>query len=133
MISGVMNETFSTDSSSSPAESISRRAYELWEQEGRPEGSDLRHWLQAEREMSERRPTSAGADGQTSASNEARQQVSDSRPLQGTRAGAAAGREGKRGSSRSPFSNERMNTAPAAPGGTSSGTAKPETPARRRG
>ncbi|MDK4734842.1 DUF2934 domain-containing protein [Rhizobium sp. CNPSo 3490] len=28
-------------------EQIRRRAYEIWEAEGRPEGSDLRHWMQA--------------------------------------------------------------------------------------
>jgi len=131
-----MNENFSTDASQSSsrpsAENISRRAYEIWEHEGRPEGNDMHHWLQAERELSQRHPTSGGPDGQTSASINARQQASDTRPLQGTRAGAAAAREGKRGGSRTPFSNERMNTASAAPGGTSSGTAKPETPARRR-
>ncbi|MGO4570076.1 DUF2934 domain-containing protein [Rhizobium sp. 2YAF20] len=26
---------------------IRKRAYELWEQEGKPEGDDLRHWLMA--------------------------------------------------------------------------------------
>lgn len=28
-------------------EQIRRRAYEIWEAEGRPMGADLRHWLQA--------------------------------------------------------------------------------------
>ncbi|RUM03959.1 DUF2934 domain-containing protein [Rhizobium chutanense] len=28
-------------------EQIRRRAYEIWEAEGRPDGSDQRHWLQA--------------------------------------------------------------------------------------
>ncbi|PDT02863.1 hypothetical protein CO666_18495 [Rhizobium chutanense] len=28
-------------------EQIRRRAYEIWEAEGRPEGADQRHWLQA--------------------------------------------------------------------------------------
>ncbi|MEI1251309.1 DUF2934 domain-containing protein [Rhizobium aouanii] len=28
-------------------EQIRLRAYEIWEAEGRPEGSDLRHWMQA--------------------------------------------------------------------------------------
>jgi len=28
-------------------EKIRRRAYEIWESEGRPEGADLRHWQQA--------------------------------------------------------------------------------------
>lgn len=28
-------------------EQIRRRAYEIWESEGRPEGADIRHWRQA--------------------------------------------------------------------------------------
>jgi hypothetical protein len=28
---------------------IGTRAYELWEKEGRPNGRDLAHWLEAER------------------------------------------------------------------------------------
>ena len=35
---------------------ISARAYELWEQDGRPSGRDLEFWLQAESEISERHP-----------------------------------------------------------------------------
>ena len=34
-------------------EAIRQRAYEIWEQEGRPDGSALRHWLQASDEFSE--------------------------------------------------------------------------------
>jgi hypothetical protein len=30
---------------------ISRRAREIWEREGRPEGRDMEHWLQAEAEL----------------------------------------------------------------------------------
>ncbi len=30
---------------------IARRAYELWENEGRPQGKDTAHWLQAEAEI----------------------------------------------------------------------------------
>lgn len=32
-------------------ELIKRRAYAIWEQEGRPDGQHLRHWEQAFREM----------------------------------------------------------------------------------
>jgi hypothetical protein len=32
-------------------EQIRRRAYEIWEDEGRPEGSHLRHWHQAADEL----------------------------------------------------------------------------------
>ena len=36
-------------------ERIQRRAYELWEREGRPEGRDHANWLQAEREIARAR------------------------------------------------------------------------------
>jgi hypothetical protein len=36
-------------------EQTRRRAHELWEQHGRPEGRDLEFWLQAEAEVSEGR------------------------------------------------------------------------------
>jgi hypothetical protein len=104
-----MNQNPSTEtslSSSRPsADSISRRAYELWEQEGRPEGNDMRHWLQAEQELAGGKSTSNG-NGTTARSDQARQQASDARPLQGTRAGAAANRDSKR-SSASPFGTEK--------------------------
>jgi hypothetical protein len=37
-------------------EEIRRRAYELYEHEGRPEGRDQEHWLRAETELLGRRP-----------------------------------------------------------------------------
>ena len=44
---------------------IRQRAYELWEDEGRPEGRDRIHWLRAEAEFRESlsagRPASPGA------------------------------------------------------------------------
>lgn len=33
------------------ADSVRERAYLIWETEGRPDGRDLEHWLQAEREL----------------------------------------------------------------------------------
>ena len=33
-------------------EEVARRAYDLWESEGRPEGRHEQHWAQAEDEMS---------------------------------------------------------------------------------
>ncbi|WP_105384299.1 DUF2934 domain-containing protein [Neorhizobium alkalisoli] len=30
---------------------IRQRAYEIWEQEGRPHGEDLRHWIRAFEEL----------------------------------------------------------------------------------
>jgi hypothetical protein len=32
---------------------IARVAYEIWEQEGRPEGRDLEHWMMARRRLLE--------------------------------------------------------------------------------
>jgi|SRR5687768_14064917 len=107
-----MNQDPSTSSISSrvSADAVSRRAYELWEQEGRPEGCDLRHWLQAEQEC-------RGAGSSEDASREGGINIeatsadtsgpgSDIRPLQGTRAAAAANREAKR-QTNSPFQGER--------------------------
>lgn len=38
-------------------ERIRQRAYEIWEQEGRPDGRDREHWLRAEAEITaEKRP-----------------------------------------------------------------------------
>ena len=33
------------------SEQIARAAYLIWEQEGRPQGRDVTHWLQAERQL----------------------------------------------------------------------------------
>jgi hypothetical protein len=45
-------------------EQIRRRAYEIWEREGRPEGADLRHWQQASDEVDtdDTEPPSSGDD-----------------------------------------------------------------------
>lgn len=103
-----MNQNASTDSTVSmsfgaSAEEISRRAYEIWESEGRPPGCDLRHWLQAEQELSgrharreEERPRAGDpstAQPGASEPGQPRNTAVEIRPLQGTRAGAAAQRE----------------------------------------
>lgn len=96
-----MNQQSSTDLSASvnvSPDAISRRAYELWESEGRPEGCDQRHWLQAEQEL-------AGSTGRVPARN------SDVTPLQGTRAAAAA----------SASASRESNGAAGAKRGTASG------------
>jgi len=36
------------------AEQIRKRAYEIWEGEGRPQGRDIHHWFQAETEFGPR-------------------------------------------------------------------------------
>ena len=42
-------------------ERIQRRAYELWENEGRPAGREHANWLQAEREIAKSRSQRVGA------------------------------------------------------------------------
>ncbi|WEX10435.1 DUF2934 domain-containing protein [Chelativorans sp. AA-79] len=42
---------------------IRRRAYELWEQEGRPEGREWDHWVQAAREVEAEEGGHAGPGG----------------------------------------------------------------------
>jgi hypothetical protein len=41
---------------------IADRAYQLWESEGKPEGRDIDHWLQAEREISGDEPENPAAE-----------------------------------------------------------------------
>ena len=118
----VMNHHSSTESSvSTPvsSEAISRRAYELLENEGRPEGSDLRHWLQAEQELTSARSISGAESDTVGAQSSSPSANSDVRPLQGTRAAAAAGRDNKRGST-PPFERN------------SSGSSNPSSAARRK-
>jgi len=43
-------------------ETIRARAYELWEQAGRPEGEDKAFWAMAERELSEQSGLDGSAD-----------------------------------------------------------------------
>jgi Protein of unknown function (DUF2934) len=45
------------------AERIRRRAYEIWECEGRPAGREQEHWEQAEREVAKLRGTRQTAAG----------------------------------------------------------------------
>ena len=35
-----------------PTGKISQRAYEIWESQGSPDGFDLDHWLEAEKDVS---------------------------------------------------------------------------------
>lgn len=80
-----MSQSTATDASPDISAAISQRAYELWEAEGRPSGSDQRHWLQAEQELRE--------------SAKAPSQHSDVTPLKGTRAAAAAEKSAAKSSS----------------------------------
>lgn len=47
-----LSSVFSPSSVRRNPDAIARRAYDIWNQEGRPDGCDLRHWLQAEQELS---------------------------------------------------------------------------------
>ncbi len=42
-------------------ERIAERAYQIWQESGRPHGRDQEHWLQAERELGAVRPGSHAA------------------------------------------------------------------------
>lgn len=47
--------SFGAVQQSASTEEIARRAYELYEQDGRQDGKDVEYWLQAEAELSGRR------------------------------------------------------------------------------
>lgn len=40
-----------TTPAASPAVTVAERAYQIWQARGRPNGQDVEHWLQAEREI----------------------------------------------------------------------------------
>jgi hypothetical protein len=89
------------------ADDISRRAYEIWESEGRPEGCDFRHWLQAEQELAGRSENSKRSDANTPP----RGTTAEARPPTGNRAGTnPPNRDLKRGSN-GPFGGEKNGTA----------------------
>ena len=44
---------------------IRRRAREIWEREGRPEGRDLAHWVQAKSELENGVMASVGGEGES--------------------------------------------------------------------
>lgn len=46
--------------SSTSVDEIARRAYALWEHEGRPEGEHERHWREAEKQLTNLPPASSG-------------------------------------------------------------------------
>lgn len=103
-----MNENSTYPGSGSSAEAISRRAYQLWEQEGRPEGNDLHHWLRAERELNSV-PTASESPARHEAGERLRE-MPDTRPLQPPRSDTAPSRNGRR-ASKSPFAGEVPNAS----------------------
>ncbi|HEY0549307.1 MAG TPA: DUF2934 domain-containing protein [Verrucomicrobiae bacterium] len=54
------NRTFSNRGTAS-REQIAQRAYEIWEQTGRPDGQSAEHWFQAEAELAMDAPTARSA------------------------------------------------------------------------
>jgi hypothetical protein len=48
---------------------ISKRALEIWEEEGRPEGRALEHWTRAEKELSSRQNGQTETTGAPNSSN----------------------------------------------------------------
>lgn len=52
-----------TMSNTSPHEWICKRAYAIWEMEGKPYGRDAEHWLQATAERERLERTRASTDG----------------------------------------------------------------------
>lgn len=46
-------------------EKIRRRAYELWEREGRPEGKEREHWERARLELADEEGNRSGTGGGT--------------------------------------------------------------------
>ena len=53
-------------------EDISKRAREIWEREGRPEGRDKEHWLQAEAELQREQGSNSAENGSPAESTAAR-------------------------------------------------------------
>ena len=50
-----------TAASARQQDELQQRAYELWESEGRPEGREQAHWLQAQHEIAKGLKSRAGA------------------------------------------------------------------------
>lgn len=76
---------------------IKRRAYELWEAEGRPEGRQAEHWEQAAREIEAENHTGAGESpegGQPNGSQESDTAPGAESPTGGIGVGAAGRRTG---------------------------------------
>lgn len=114
----------STDSSISSrngasADAISQRAYEIWEREGRPEGCDQRHWLQAEQELKGSNRSDNGRNAESASGNGsnggARATATDSRSVQTGRATPPPSRDAKRPTS-GPFSDQKTATTSAVSG-----------------
>jgi DUF2934 family protein len=123
---------------------IRERAYELWEREGRPQGRDLEHWVQAERETLS---GSAGLDraGEGNPFGEPGRRQSGEVPSRGPERGfGAAGGLGGTDNLSGKESRGNPQATGERPGGTLGGPGQParatqagqgaaEKPARARG
>ena len=67
-------------------ERIRRRAYEIWEEEGRPKGRQLEHWHRAERELAGEDATSEESEEDIEAAHDYERRLNE----RGGRAGPAA-------------------------------------------
>jgi hypothetical protein len=66
LISPTITNPFGTAMSLNPSishEDIARRAYQIWEETGRREGSETAHWLQAKRELHAQNGNTGEIDG----------------------------------------------------------------------
>jgi len=82
-----------TDSNSPTHEQISRRAYEIFIERGQPEGRDLEHWLEAEKQLrATGQPKSAAPMAATPNTPS-----TTSAPMRATQPGASNGRSAGNG------------------------------------
>jgi hypothetical protein len=87
---------------------VSRRAYELWEQEGRPEGRELEHWLRAEGELRSRR---TGESAVTSGNFTGERNVAADSRARGSNGAASSRRGATSAGSARPFAAEKPAAA----------------------
>ena len=66
---GNQPRSIGADTDTARADQIRRRAYEIWEDRGRPHGHDLEHWLQAEAEVAVPRQAPTAKARQSDESN----------------------------------------------------------------
>jgi hypothetical protein len=90
-----------SDSNSPTHEQITRRAYEIFIERGRPEGRDLEHWLEAEKQL--RAGQSKSATSLTATSSTPSAASGAPAPMRASQPGVSASRSagnGKTSSSR---------------------------------
>ena len=73
-------------------DAIRQRAYQIWEREGRPQGRDFEHWVQAQVELVAQK---AGNGGARSAAPRARAAAATAKPAASSKAATAPARAGR--------------------------------------